>query len=126
MQHAGADDATGPAGTVNDDCRVLVQVFGDVGNAQGQLATGHASAAGDAEPLVLLWGPCVQDNQLIAALDAFVQFGCFDLRDVMLNLHPFPEVLADHVAAPLGGKALGRPLVDAMVQDRNVVEAHTF
>ncbi len=110
----------------DDDGRIFVQVLGDVGHAKGQLSTGHAASAGNAETLVLLGGAGVQYHQLVAPLDALVQFSGLNLRNVVLDLHPLAEVLADHVAAPLGGIAFRGPLIDAPVQDRNVAEAHAL
>jgi len=112
--------------TIEDDRGVFVQVLGDVGDPQGQLTAGNASAAGDAEPLVLFRGAGVQDNQFVPALYPLVQLGGVDLGYVVYYFHLLAEHLADNVAPPLGGEILGGPLVDAAVQYRNIAVAHAL
>src|SRR4029453_9857097 len=88
LQNPSADDAAGAPGAVHDDGRVPVDVSGDVGDAQGQLAAGHAAAAGDAEAPELLGRAGIEDDELLAALDAHGQILRLDLGD-MVDDFPF-------------------------------------
>ena len=126
LQHPGANDAAGATGAVDDDGSVGVQVGGDVGDAQGQLAAGDAAAPGDAEPAVLLRGAGVQDNQLVAPFDAGVKFRGVYFRDVVDHLDLFAKVLAGYVDAPLGGVVQAGPAVDAAFKNGNVGVAQSL
>src|SRR6202008_1363410 len=94
LEHAGADDAAGAPGAVDDDGGVRGQIAGEVGDAQGQLAARHAAPAGDAEAAELLGGAAVEDQELLARAQALGQLAGLDLRDVGGDLDLLAEVLA--------------------------------
>ena len=64
--------------------------------------------------------------RIVAALYAGVQVVSVNLWNVIFNLDPFSEVLAWYVDAPLGGKLLGDPLVDAAAQKRDLAVAYAL
>ncbi len=66
-QRLGADDAAGASGAVDDNRRL--RGGRQALYPQGQLAAGHADAAGDAHGLVLIEAPGVDDHHLLPAVD---------------------------------------------------------
>src|SRR5206468_100830 len=114
------------AGTVHDDGRVLVEVLGDVGDPQRQLASGHATAAGDAEAAELLGRARVENDQLLALLDARRQLLRLDLGDVVDHLDLLPEILARYVHSPLGGETVGDPSIDPALEEGHPAVAHAL
>ncbi|SSL80526.1 Uncharacterised protein [Klebsiella pneumoniae] len=66
-QRLGADDAAGASGAVDDNRRL--RGGRQALHPQGQLAAGHADAAGDAHGLVLIEAPGVDDHHLLPAVD---------------------------------------------------------
>ena len=123
LQHTRADDAARASGAVHDDGRVRVDVAGDVGDAQSQLAAGYAAAAGDAEATELLGRTRIENDELLAALDALRKILGLALGNVVDDLHLLAEVLAGDVHAPLGRKPVGDPAVDAAVEHRDLAVA---
>src|SRR5262249_31159617 len=123
LQHPRTDDAARAPGAVHDDGRVPVDVFSDVRDAQGQLAAGHAATARDAEATKLLGRARVENNELLAVLDAHGQILGLDLGDVVDDFNFLAEVLAGNVHAPLGRQPVGDPAVDAAVEHRDLAIA---
>ena len=126
LEHAGADDAARAPGAVHDDRRIAIDVLGDVGDAQRQLAPGHAAAAGDTEAPELFGGARIEDDELLALLDARREILALDLRDVVNHLDLLAEVLARDVHPPLGLEPVGDPAVDPAVEHRHLAVAQTL
>ena len=78
------------------------------------------------KPPVFLGGAGVEDNQLVAPFDAFVEVFGTDFRYVVHRLQLFAEVLAGHVHPPFGGVVPAGPAVDAALQHGDVDVAETF
>jgi hypothetical protein len=100
--------------------------LGDVGDAQRQLAPGHAAAAGDTEAPELFGGTRIEDDELLALLDARREILALDLRDVVNHLDLLAEVLAGDVHPPLGLEPVGDPAVDPAVEHRHLAVAQTL
>ena len=126
LQQAGSDNAAGAPGAVHNDRGIRLQSLDDVGNAQGQFAAGNTAPAGNAKALVLFGRAGVENVQLVPPRHARLQVGRLDLRHVMHHFHLFPEILAGHVGAPLGGLVVAHPAVDAPLQDSHVAVPHAF
>ena len=126
LQNAGADDAARTSRTVDDDRRVLVEIPGDVGDAESELAARHAAAGGDAEAPELLGGAAVEDDELLALLHPLGEILRLDLGNVVHRLDLLTEILARHVASPLRGEPVGHPAIDAAVEHRHVTVPHAL
>ena len=70
LQNPGPDDAARSSGAVHHHGGIWVQVRRNVGDAEGQLATGHAAPAGDAKAAVFLGRSRVEDHHFVAAIHA--------------------------------------------------------
>ena len=126
LQDPGADDAARASRAIHDDGRVLVDIPGDVGDAQRQLAPGHAAAAGDAEAPELLGRARIEDDELLALLDARREVLALDLGHVVDHLDLLAEVLARNVHPPLGLESVRDPAVDSAVEHRDLAIAHAL
>ena len=124
LQNPRADDAARTAGAVDDHGSIGVQVGGNIGNAERQLAAGHTAPAGDAKAAVFLRRPRVQYHHFVAPFHTGAQFNGVNLRHIMDDFHLFAEIFTGNIHAPLGGMVQAHPAVDAPLQPGDVGVAH--
>ena len=125
LQNPRADNAARAAGAVDDHGSIGVQVGGNIGDAEGQLAAGHTAPAGNAETAVFLRRPRVQYHHFVAAFHTGAQFNGVNLRHIVDDFHLFAEIFTRNIHAPLGGMVQAHPAVDAPVQPGDVGVAHS-
>jgi hypothetical protein len=68
----------------------------------------------------------VEDDELLAILDALREVLALDLGHVVHDLDLLAEVLARHVHAPLGLEPVGNPAIDAAVEHRHLTIAQAL
>src|SRR4029450_12808688 len=110
----------------HDDRRVLVDVFGDVRDAPRQLAAGYAAAARDAKPPELFRRARIEDDELLAVLDARREILALDLGHVVDHFDLLAEVLARDVHAPLGLESVVDPALDPAVEHGDLAIAQAL
>src|SRR5215510_1602771 len=85
-----------------------------------------ATAARDGSAPVFFRGAGIEEDNVLTALLAGVQFLGTHAGHMVHHLHLLPKILAGHIHAPFGGIIHGGPAVDAPVEHLHVVIAHAL
>src|SRR5262245_66505353 len=95
-----------------------------LGDAQHQLASGHAHGSGNAPAVVLLGSPRVDDDQILAGVDALLQLVGPDLWGLVGVKHLLAEDLALDIEALHHGAPPRAPTLKPTLEDARVRVTH--
>ena len=120
-QRLRADDRPRASGAVHHDHRA--RIGRRIAHAQGQFATGHAAPGRDAHGRIFLGAARVEDDKVLARLQAPVQLGRRQRRRVQRRLDQLAERLARHVDVLEQLAARSAPAIEVALQDRHLAVA---